>query len=153
MGKSAGGDNIPAELVQAGGKSMIDILISVCNKIWKTGKIANQAHELYPYLSYSQRKAILQLCLNNKTISFISHSSTVILKIILNRLQPQAEEIIAEEQAGFRPGRSTINQIYNFRIICVKYLQYQQNLYHVFIYIKKTFDRVCHEALWTAKPL
>ena len=30
------------------------------------------------------------------------------LKVILNRLNPQAEEIIAEEQAGFRAGRSTI---------------------------------------------
>ena len=29
------------------------------------------------------------------------------LKIILHRLQPQAEKIIAEEQAGFRAGRST----------------------------------------------
>ena len=35
MGKSAGVDNMPAELVQAGGKTMIDILSSVCNKIWK----------------------------------------------------------------------------------------------------------------------
>ena len=31
-------DNIQAELVQAGGEAMIDILTSVCNKIWKTGK-------------------------------------------------------------------------------------------------------------------
>ena len=37
MGKSAGVDNIPAELVQAGGKAMIDILTSICNKIWTTG--------------------------------------------------------------------------------------------------------------------
>ena len=29
------------------------------------------------------------------------------LKILLNRLKPQAEKIIAEDQAGFRPGRST----------------------------------------------
>ena len=35
-GKSAGVDNIPAELVQAGGEAIIDILTSFCNKIWKT---------------------------------------------------------------------------------------------------------------------
>ena len=34
MWKSAGVDNIPAELFQAGGETMIDILTSVCNKIW-----------------------------------------------------------------------------------------------------------------------
>ena len=69
-------------------------------------------------------------------------------KIILNRLQPQAEEIIAEEQAGFRAGRSTTEQIFNLSILCEKYLQYQQNLYHVFIDFKKAFDRVWHETLW-----
>ena len=62
--------------------------------------------------------------------------------------QPQAEEIIAEEQAGFRAGRSTTEQIFNLRILCEKYLQHQQNLYHVFIDFKKAFDRVWHEALW-----
>ena len=92
------------------------------------------------------KKGNLQLCQNYRIISLISHPSKVMLKIILNRLQPQAEEIIAEEQAGFRAGRSTTEQIFNLRILCEKYLQHQQNLY--FIDFKKTIDRVCHEALW-----
>ena len=70
------------------------------------------------------------------------------LKIILNRLKLQAEKIIAEEQAGFRTGRSTTEQIFNLRILCEKYLQHQQDLYHVFIDFKKAFDRVWHAALW-----
>ena len=70
------------------------------------------------------------------------------LKVILNRLKPQAEKIIAEEQAGFRAGRSTTEQIFNLRILCEKHLQHQQDLYHVFIDSKKAFDRVWHAALW-----
>ena len=70
------------------------------------------------------------------------------LKVILNRLKPQAEEIIAEEQAAFRARRSTTEQIFNLRILCEKYLQHQQKLYHVFIDFKKAFDRVWHAALW-----
>ena len=54
------------------------------------------------------------------------------LKIILNRLKPQAEKIIAEEQAGLKAGRST-TEILNLRILCEKYLQHQQDLYQVFI--------------------
>ncbi|XP_012943200.1 neurotensin receptor type 2-like [Aplysia californica] len=38
--------------------------------------------------------------------------------MMLNRLKPQAEKIIAEEQAGFRAGRSTTEQIFNLRILC-----------------------------------
>ena len=70
------------------------------------------------------------------------------LKIILNRLKPQAEKNIAEKQAGFRAGRSTTQQIFNLRILYEKYLQHQQNLHHVFIDFKKAFDRVWHAALW-----
>ena len=75
------------------------------------------------------------------------HSSQVMLKVISNRLKPQSEEIIAEEQAGFRAGRSTTEQIFNLRILCEKYLQDQQNQYHVFINFKKAFDIVWHAAL------
>ena len=59
------------------------------------------------------------------------------LKIKLNRLKPQAEKIIAEEQAGFRAGRIATEQIFNLRILCEKYVQYQQDLYHVFIDFRK----------------
>ena len=35
MGKSAGIFNIPAELIKAGGHIVIQILLDICNKIWK----------------------------------------------------------------------------------------------------------------------
>ena len=37
-GKSAGVDNIPAELVQAGGEDVITVLTTICDKIWQTGE-------------------------------------------------------------------------------------------------------------------
>ena len=35
-GKSAGVDNIPSELGQAGGEAMIDRLLIICIEIWQT---------------------------------------------------------------------------------------------------------------------
>ena len=55
------------------------------------------------------------------------------LKIILNSLKPQVEKIIAEEQVGLKAGRSTTKQIFNLRILCEKYLQHKQELYHILI--------------------
>ena len=88
-------------------------------------------------------------------ISLLCHPSKVNLKIILNRLKLQVEKIIAEEQAGFRAGRSTAEQIFNLQIhktkeitTCEKYLKHHQDLYHVFLDFKKAFDRVWHAALW-----
>ena len=112
---------------------MIDVLTEICNRIWRTGEWPTPWTQ--SLIITLPKKGNLQL---NRTISLISHSSKVMLKVILNRLKPQAEEIIAEEQAGFRAGRSTTEQIFNLRILCEKYLQHQQNLYHVFIDFKKS---------------
>ena len=135
-GKSAGVDNIPSELVQAGGETMTNVLTEFCNRTWRTGE--------WP-IPWTQsliitlpQKDNLQLCQNYRTM----------LKVILNRLRPQAEEIIAKEQSGFKAGRSTTEQIFNLRILCEKNLQHQQNLYHVFIDFKKAFDRIWHAVLW-----
>ena len=127
---------------------MIDILTAICNKIWKTGEWPTKWTQ--SLVITLPKKGNLQLCKNYRTVSLISRPSKVMLKIILNRLQPQAEAIIAEEQADFRAGRSTREHIFNLRILCEKYLQHQQNLYHVFIDFKKAFDRVWYEALWEA---
>ena len=94
------------------------------------------------------KKSYLQHCQNYRTISFISHPSKVMLKIILNKIKPKAEKIIAEEQAGVVAGRSTTEQIFKLRNLCEKYLQHQQDLYHVFIDFRKAIDRVWHVVLW-----
>ena len=125
---------------------MIDVLTEICYRIWRTGEWPTPWTQ--SLIITLPKKGNMQLCQYYRTISLISHSSKVMLEIILNRLKPQAEETIAEEQAGFRAGRSTTEQIFNLRILCEKYLQHQQNLYHVFIDFKKAFDRVWHAALW-----
>ena len=72
----------------------------ICNRIWRTGEWPTPWTQ--SLIITLPKKGNLQLCQNYRTISLISHSSKVMLKVILNRLKPQAEEIIVEEQAGFR---------------------------------------------------
>ena len=120
--------------------------MTICNKIWRIGEwptLWTQSLVITP-----PKKGNLQQCQNYRSIRLISHPSKVMLKIILNRLKPRAEKIIAEEQAGFRAGRSTTEQIFNLRILCEKYLQHQHDLYHEFIDFKEAFDRVWYAALW-----
>ena len=144
-GKSAGVDNIPEELVQAGGEDVITAPTTIFDKIWQSGE--------WP-IPWTQslvitlpKKGNLQQCQNYQTISLISHPSKVILKIILNRVKPRAEKTTLGEQAGSRAGRSTTEQIFNLRILCEKYRQHQQNLYRVFIDFRRAFNRVWHAAL------
>ena len=110
-GKSAGVDNIPAELVQAGGEDVITTLTTICNKIWQTGEWPTPWTQ--SLVTTLPKKGSLQQCQNYLTVSLISHPSKLMLKNILNRLKAQAEKIITEEQGGFTAGRSTTEQFFN----------------------------------------
>ena len=50
-------------------------------------------------------------CGNYRGISLVAHAGKVLLKVIANRLSSycEREDILSEEQCGFRPQRSTID--------------------------------------------
>ena len=94
------------------------------------------------------KKGDLKKFENYRTISLICHVSKILLRIINNRMNPQAEEILAEEQAEFRKKRNTREYILNSRILAETHIEHDLKLYHNFIDYKKLFDRVWHEGIW-----
>ncbi|XP_072039366.1 uncharacterized protein [Amphiura filiformis] len=54
---------------------------------------------------------------------------------------------IAEEQAGFRKGRGTRDQIFNLQLILQKKLETNTPVYIAFIDYKKAFDSVSHQMM------
>ena len=67
-------------------------------------------------------------CSNYHTITFISHTSKVILKTLQARLQQYVNRETPDVQAGFRKGRGTRDQIANICWITVKAREYQKNI-------------------------
>ena len=119
---------------------MIDMLFITCNKIWRTGERPTPWTQ--SLIITLPKKGTLQLCQSYRTINMISHPRKVMLRILLYKQKPQAEEVLKEEQAGFRAGWSTTEKILNLRIFCQKYLKHCQSFYHVFEDFKKAVDRV-----------
>ena len=124
---------------------MIQILLDICNKIWETGIWPSDWTKLM--IISLNKKGCKQKCENYRTISLISHYSKIMLNIILNRLKHYTEEFISEEQAGFRTGRSTSEQIFNLRVISEKYSQHSKPLYQIVIDFKKAFDNMAQRAM------
>ena len=115
----------------------------LCQKIWDKKELPYEwAQSLIFPIS---KKGDLRKCNNYKTISLISHPSKIMLRIILNRLNPISENILEEEKAGFRKKRSIIEQILNCRIMAMKHIEHGRKLYHNFVDFKKAFDRVWYE--------
>ena len=117
---------------------MIDILTTICNKIWKTGEWPTMWTQ--SLVITLPKKGNLQLCQNYRTISLISHTSKVMLKLILNRLQ-QRERVSEPEGA---PQNKYLISGSSARNTC----SISRISYHVFIDFKTAFDSVWHEALW-----
>lgn len=57
-----------------------------------------------------------KLCQNYRTISLVIHFSKVLLKVIQNLISTTVEERLAK-QAGFRPVRSKVKQIFTGHIL------------------------------------
>ena len=55
---------------------------------------------------------------------------------------------LPDDQAGFRKGRGTRDQIANIRWIMEKAREFQKNVYYGFIDYAKAFDCVDHNKLW-----
>ena len=74
-----------------------------------------------------------QKCSNYHTITLISHTSKVVLKILQARLQQYMNHELADVQAGFRKGRGPRDQIANICWIIEKAREFQKNIYFCFI--------------------
>ena len=109
--KASGGDRIPAELFQILKDDAVKVLCSICQQIWKT-------HQ-WPWdwkrsvFIPNPKNGNAKECSNYWTITFISHDSKVMLKILQPRLQQYMNWAIPDVQAGFRKGRGTRDQIAN----------------------------------------
>ena len=99
-GKSPGLDNIPGEFIQHSGEMGIKVLHYLCCQIWK--------HQEWPDDWKLQEQVMLHKsgsvkeCGNYRTIALISHTSKVMLIILLNRLKMKIEKEISDCQAGYR---------------------------------------------------
>ena len=74
--------------------------------------------------------------------------SFLMLKILQARLQQYVNEELPDDQAGFRKGRGTRDQIVNILWIIKKAREFQKNIYFCFIDYAKAFDCVDHDKLW-----
>ena len=80
-------------------------------------------------------------------MSFISHTSKVMLNILQIRLQQYMNQEFPYVQAGFKKSRGTRDQIANVFWIIEKAREFQKNIYFCFIDYAKAFDCVDHKQI------
>ena len=101
--KANGGDGIPVELFQILKYDAVQVLHSKCQHIWKTQQWPHDWKR--SVFIQIPKKDNAKECSNDCTISLISHTSKVTLKILQARLQQYMNCELPDVQSGFRKGR------------------------------------------------
>ena len=127
MNKASGDDEIPVELFQILKDDAVKVLHSVCQQIWKT-KQWPQDWKRSVFIPISKKDNAKE-CSNYHTITLISHTSRVMLKILQARLQQYMNRELPDVQAGFRKGRGTRDQIANIHWIMEKAREFQKIMF------------------------
>ena len=124
MKTSSGGDGIPVELFQILKDDAVKVLHSVCQQIWKTQKWPQDCKR--SVFIPIPKKGNAKGCSNFCTIALISHTSKIMLKILQARLQQYVKHELPDDQAGFRKGRGTRDQISNIHRVIKKAREFQK---------------------------
>ena len=87
------------------------------------------------------KKGAINKCKNWRGISLLSVTSKILAQIILTRVVSIIDKHLEEAQAGFRKGRSCVDQIFSLRCISEKTKEMNLKLWLCFIDLKAAYDK------------
>ena len=146
-GKAAGQDEIRPEMLKALSGEGVLWLTRVCQVAWKNGKVPKdwQSSVIIPIFKKGDRKE----CTNYRGISLLSLPGKVFAKCLERRCREIVEPQLDDGQCGFRPGRSTTDQIFTLKQVFEKSWEYAKDVYACFVDLEKAYDRIPRNQLWS----
>ena len=145
--KSVGEDHIPISVLKEAADQIAQPLKHIINLMFLTGVFPDalkhaQVRALYKKGSRSDEK-------NYRPVSLLSNISKIFEKVIYNRLISFIDNnnLITDQQNGFRKKRSTIRAIYQALSKVLNSLNSNRTTLAMLVDLSKAFDSVNHEIL------
>ena len=146
-GKAPGKDMITAELLKADLEFTTDRVKELIDTIWSLEKVPLKwKRGLFIKIP---KKGNLRECKNWRGVTLLPVASEILGRIIIERICIGIDHRLRKEQAGFRSGRGTTEQIFILRNILEQVNEWQATLYINFVDFEKAFDSVHRNGLWT----
>ena len=90
----------------------------------------------------------MRKCTNCRGISLISVQGKVYAKCLEKKCREIVEPKLTDAQCGFRPVRSTMDQIFSLQQIFEKSWEYAKEVNAYFVDLEKAYDRIPRDKLW-----
>jgi hypothetical protein len=129
--KAGGTDNIIPEIIKQGGRTSKQRIYKPITMIWEEEQLPNQLNEgiICPVYKKGDRLD----CANYRPITLLNVAYKIFAIILNKRLVDTAETELGDYQSGFRPNRSTVDNIFMIRQIIEKCYEYNVDIHNVFI--------------------
>ena len=150
--KAAGPDGLPTELLKVladeGELDTLGKFHDIIVAVWRGGGVPQQWKDAT--IKVHRKKKDRTECGDYRGISLVAHAGKVLLKVIAGRLSDycERENILPEEQCGFRPQRSTVDLMFVDRRLQELARKQDTPLYMCFIDLTKAYDSVDRSLLW-----
>ena len=147
--KSPGPDNVLNEHIKSTINLFLPIYSSLFNLILDTG-IVPESWSVGDILPIYKNKGSVNLPENYRPITLLSCLGKLFTSILNNRLNKFTEkyEIICHNQAGFRRGLSTSDNLFVLQSLFEMSKSTKNKLFCAFIDFKQAFDNVWRDGLW-----
>ena len=148
-GKAHGDDLVLNEFLKCSTKSVLSVIVRLFNIVLESGIVPSEwtiglIHPLY------KKKGNPNDPNNYRGITLLSCLGKLFTAVLNERLTSYLEdnELLGDEQAGFRNGHSTLDHIFVLHSVIDLYLSSKERVYCAFIDYKKAFDLVDRSSLW-----
>ena len=128
--KSSGEDGLSPELYKKCPKVTAEQIHGILQDAWKTNSFPKdwRTSIILPFYKKGDKTE----CRNYRGISLIDITVKIFRIILLNRFKSAREKNTHENQAGFRPGRGCIDNIFGTRLIIQQFQRYNLPLPLIF---------------------
>ena len=148
-GKAAGINGVLVEMLKSSKHVLVRYICALFNNILKTGVYPSRWTE--SVLCPIYKKGCPTDPSNYRGISLLSIVGKIFTKLLKNRFVRWEEDNVLqyEEQAGYKKGYSTIDNMFTLQSLVQKYISKENGQYYVlFIDFSKAFDMIPHSLLW-----
>ena len=144
--KSPGVDGITNEQLKYGESALLSHMERLFKKVWEEEEIPEDW--LKGVIIIIGKKGDTSYCSNNRGITLRATISKLLQMILLRRLDAGMECLLRENQCGFRPNRSCIDQIYSLRTIIHNCIEFNISMCINFVDFKAAFDSIRRDFIW-----
>jgi len=113
--KASGDDDVPGDVFKLFGEGGLKIMTKLINTISETGEWPKDFTVVT--MIALKKKPQATKCSDHRTISLIAHTAKRVAKILRRRIEKKIEDVLGEDQFGFRRGKGTRDAIEMLRII------------------------------------